>query len=90
MIPWSRGRYGAWDVTVPATFAVTDLPLTSITPLAAADRDETNKKMKYQLLTQTHTFTPIAVETTGAFNTEASNSYKTLEEGEPRLPATSR
>ena len=70
MIPWSRGRYVAWDVTVPGTFAATHLPLTSITP-SAADRAETNKKMKYQLLTQTRTFTPLAVETTGAFNTEA-------------------
>ena len=62
----------AWDVTVPDTFAATHLPLTSITPSAAADRATTNKKMKYQLLTQTHTFTHLAVETTGAFNTEAS------------------
>ena len=57
---------------VPDNFAVTHLPLTSITPSAAADRAATNKKMKYQLMTQTRTFTPIAVETTGAFNTEAS------------------
>ena len=72
MIPWSRGRCVAWDVTVPDTFAVTHLTLTSITPSAAADRDATNKTMKYQLLTQTHTFTSLAVETTEAFNTEAS------------------
>ena len=72
MIPWSRGRCVAWDVTVPDTFAATHLPLTSITPSAAADRAATKKKMKYQLLTQTHTFTPLAVETTGAFNTEVS------------------
>ena len=70
MIPWRRGRCVAWNVTVPDTFAATHL--TPITPSAAADRAATNKKMKYQLLTQTHTFTPLAVETTGAFNTEAS------------------
>ena len=64
MIPWSRGRCVAWDVTVPNTFAATHLPLTSITPSAAADRAATNKKMQYQLLTQAHTFTPLAVETT--------------------------
>ena len=28
--------------------------------------------MKYQILTQTHTFTPLAVETTGPYNSEAS------------------
>ena len=71
-IPWSRGRCVACDVAVSDTFAATHLPLTSITPSAAADRAATNKKMKYQLLTQTHTFTPLAVETTGAFKTEAS------------------
>ena len=48
----------AWDVTVPDTFPATHLA--------------TNKMMKYELLTQTHTFTPLAVETTGAFNTKAS------------------
>ena len=72
IIPWSRGRCVAWDVTVPDTFVSTHLHLTSITPSAAADRAAINKKMKYQLLTQTHTFTPLALETTGAFNTEAS------------------
>ena len=72
MIHWSLGRCVAWDVMVPGTYAATHLPLTSITPSAAADRAATNKKMKYQLLTQTHTFTPLAVEITGAFNTEAS------------------
>ena len=72
MIPWSRGRCVALDVTVQDTFTATHLPLTFITPSAAADRAETNKKMKYQLLTQTHTFTLLAVETTAAFNTEAS------------------
>ena len=70
MIPWSRGRCVPW--AVPGTFAAIHLPLTSITPSATADRAVTNKKMKYQLLTQTHTFTPLAVETTAAFNTEAS------------------
>ena len=30
MIPWSRGRCVAWDVTVPVTFTATHLPLTSI------------------------------------------------------------
>ena len=42
MIPWSRGRCVAWDVTFSDTFAATHQPLTSITPLAAADRAETN------------------------------------------------
>ena len=72
MISWSRDRCVAWDVTIPDTFAATYLPLTSITQSAAADTATTNKKMKYQLLTQIHTFTPLAVETTGTFNTEAS------------------
>ena len=77
MIPWSRGRCVAWDVTVPDTYAATHLPLTSITP--SADRAETNKRMKYQLLTKTHTFTPLAVETTGSFNTEASKFVQDIE-----------
>ena len=44
MIPWSRSRCVAWDVTAPDTFAATHLPLTSIAPSAAADRVVTKKR----------------------------------------------
>ena len=44
MFPWSGGRCVAWDVTVPDTFAATHLPLTSITPSAAAEEPQLTKR----------------------------------------------
>ena len=72
LTPWSRGRCLAWDVTVPDTFAASHLAMTSTTPSAAADKAAANKTAKYQQLTQTHILTPVAIETTGAYNIQAS------------------
>ena len=71
MIPWARGRCFAWDVTVSDTFTATHLPLTSLAPSASADKATAKKTSKYQLLAQTHIFTPVTIEATGAFNAEA-------------------
>ena len=70
MIPSARGRCLAWDVTVSDTFLDTHLPLSSLTPSASDDKAAAKKTSKYQLLVQTHIFTPIAIETTGAFNAD--------------------
>ena len=71
MIPWARRRRLAWYVTVSDTFTATHLPVTSLTPSASADKAAGKKPSKYHLLEQTHIFTPVAIETTGAFNAEA-------------------
>ena len=60
LIPWSRGRCVAWDVTSPYTFAPSHLP-TSATQAEAA------KTLKYGALTTTHAFVPLAFETLGAW-----------------------
>jgi hypothetical protein len=78
LTPWSRGKCLAWDVTVPDTYAASHILSTSITPAAAADKAAVNKKIKYQSIIQTHIFIPIAVETAGVLNREATEFLQDL------------
>ena len=54
LILWSRGKPLAWDVTVPATFAESNLKDTAVLVGAAANQAETFKTTKYMSMT-THT-----------------------------------
>ena len=65
-LPWTRGRPLVWDVTVPGTFAASNIQFTSSSACAAADKAAVSKTAKYVELTSTHHFVPIAVETSGA------------------------
>jgi hypothetical protein len=71
IIPWSSGRCLAWDVTVPDTFAASYKLLTSENAGAAAERAAHNKENKYAVISQSHHFVPIAVETAGSWHTES-------------------
>jgi len=71
LIPWSRGKPLAWDVTVPDTFAQSHLPNTAIRSCAAADTAASNKTTKYAHLMNTHIFIFLAVETGGSWNLQA-------------------
>ena len=66
MIPWTRGKPLAWDVTIPDTFANSYIGEISTRATAAADRAAENKTTKYTDLAKTHHFVPIAIETGGA------------------------
>ena len=68
MIPWTRGKPLAWDVTIPETFANSYMGETSMRATAAADRATENKTTKFTDLAKTHHFVPIAIGTDGAWN----------------------
>ena len=68
MIPWTRRKPLAWDVTISDTFANSYIGETSTRATAAADRAAENKTTKYTDLAKTHHFVPIAIETGGAWN----------------------
>ena len=61
----------AWDVTIPDTFADSHVNSTSVNACAAADHAATAKSAKYINLTPTHIFVPFAIETSGAWNSQA-------------------
>jgi hypothetical protein len=73
LIPWSQGRSLLWDFTCPDTLAPSHLASTCISAGAAASKAERQKEIKYNELSSTYIFQPIAVETLGAWS---NNSLK--------------
>jgi hypothetical protein len=71
IIPWSRGRCLAWDVTVPDTFAASYVHLTAEDAGAAAEKAARNKTSKYAVISQSHHFVPVAIETGGSWHSES-------------------
>ena len=67
-ISWSQGKSLAWDVTVPDTFANSHLKDTSVIAGAAANRATDLKCTNYTVITSTHTFAPIGIDTSGSWN----------------------
>ena len=68
LIPWRAGRSLVWDATVADTLAASYLLNTSTTAGAAAEAAATRKQAKYQELSNTHVFIPLALETLGPIN----------------------
>jgi len=68
LLPWAKGKPLAWDVTVPDTYAESDIADTVSTPGAAAHQAAQHKIAKYFMLASTHMFYPIAIETAGAWH----------------------
>jgi hypothetical protein len=59
-----------WDVTVTDTLAESYLPTTSSSAGGAAEGAANRKELKYQSLSSTHTFIPLAFETFGPINSK--------------------
>ena len=78
LLPWSRGKPLAWDVTVPDTFATSHIASTSYLPGVAAEHAATLKQQKYAALSQTQEVVPLAIETSGAFNSEGLEFVKKI------------
>jgi len=63
LLPWTKGKPLAWDVSVPDTYADSHLADTATTAGAAADKAASNKEAKYRQLANSHIFVPVAIET---------------------------
>ena len=66
--PIPRDKPLAWDITIPDAYALSYIDDRAARATAAADRAAANKIAKYTELNSTHHFTPIAIETGGAWN----------------------
>ena len=92
-IPSVRGKCLAWDFTSPDTLAHSHLAATRSQSSAAAEHAAGIKSSKYQALSSSHHFVPIAVETLGPWNAEGASFISTLGRrmaevtGEPRETA---
>ena len=76
MIPWSRGRCLAWDVTVVDTLAPSHIAETSSLAGAAAVKAEAAKMAKYTDLSRTYIFVPLAFETMGSWGQQCMDFVK--------------
>ena len=59
-----------WDVTVANTLAESYMITTSSSAGGASEGAANRKELKYQSLTKTHTFIPLAFETFGPINSK--------------------
>ena len=59
-----------WNVTVTDTLAESYLATTSTVAGGAAEGAASRKEVKYEALTATHTFIPVAFETLGPINSK--------------------
>ena len=87
IIPWKRGKILVWDATCPDTLAQSHQALATRDGGAVANDAESRKHAKYSHLESTHLFTPVAVETLGAFGRETKAFIQDL--GQRLIVATS-
>src|SRR6218665_187377 len=68
LIPWRASPSLVWDAMVTDTLTASYLANTSTTAGATAEAVATRKQAKYQELSNTHVFIPLALETLGPIN----------------------
>ena len=78
IVPWTHGKFLAWDVTVADTLAPTYLKSTSLRAGAAAARLESQKTTKYKGLLPQFFFCPIGLETLGPIGPAAKVFFSEL------------
>jgi hypothetical protein len=78
LIPWNQGRSLLWDFTCPDTLAPSHLASTCISAGAAALKAERRKEAKYNELSASYIFQPIAIETLGAWSHNSMQFIKKL------------
>ena len=65
-VPWKCGKLLVWDATCPDTYAPSYASQATFAAGEVAALAEQRKSTKYDALPVTHSFTPIAIETSGA------------------------
>ena len=70
--PWKSGHSLVWDFTcqIPTLLPMSNIPLVSL-HCAVASMAEARKKEKYIVISRSHQFIPVAIETSGAFGQDA-------------------
>ena len=76
--PWKRGKCLVWDVTIADSLCSSYVKKCSVSPSAAANSREATKKSKYKSLAVDYLFTPIAIETFGAWGFESHKIIKEI------------
>ena len=75
---WKNGKCLIWDVTVADTVCQTYVDQCSKKVGAAAEARENSKTSKYTDLSESYWFTPIGIETYGAWGSEGHKLVKDI------------
>ena len=78
MVPWKSGRLLVWDATSPDTFAPSYISGATNAAGAVAAMAEDRKKTKYICLEPKYSFTPVAIESSGAVGPQTLSFLKSL------------
>ena len=78
VLPWANGRCLVWDFTCPDTLAASHLNRAVLGPSTVANDAESRKSTKYRSLSAMYSFSPVAVESSGALGEEASAFFRDL------------
>jgi hypothetical protein len=78
LIPWSKGRCLIWDFTGVDTFAQSYLNSTALSAGSAAKIAEKRKAKKYESLSSSYIFKPVAIESSGVFGKEGLEFIKQI------------
>jgi hypothetical protein len=78
LMPWKRGQCLVWDVTCPDTLASSYVNRAVTGAGAVADEAERRKRLKYEAISRSHYFVPLAIETLGAVGEEGMIFLKEL------------
>ena len=78
VVPWRCGKLLVWDATCPDTFAPSYISSATSEAGAVAALAEARKKSKYARLDHMHSFTPVAIETSGVLGPDSMAFLKDL------------
>ena len=78
LVLWERGRPMIWDVTVPDTMAPSYRSAAVSHSGSVAAQAEAKKSSKYNRLSSSYSFFPIAIETLGALGPISRSFIKSL------------
>src|SRR6218665_865863 len=71
LVPWSHGRYLAWDATMAHSCAASYIDPRASLGGSAAEQAADRKTLKYAGLHSSFVFQPVAIETLGQYNRSA-------------------
>ena len=78
VVPWKNGKLLVWDATCPDTFAPSYISSATSEAGAVAALAEERKKNIYAHLDPSHSFTPVAIETSGVVGPQSLAFLKDL------------
>ena len=90
LVPWRREKLLVWDATCPDTFAPSYSASATSEAGAVATQAEERKEAKYVHLNSVHTFTPVAIETSGVFGPKTMRFVRELGQRLERVTGEAR